>query len=74
MFSSSQFYSFFLLLLFLGINQNAFSAPIQEIKVAYLTQEKRPAAALSNLEEFVKGKGWQGRIDNVLKDYVAHHK
>jgi len=60
MFSSSQFYSFFLLLLFLGINQNAFSAPIQEIKVAYLTQEKRPAAALSNLEEFVKGKGWQG--------------
>jgi len=21
-----------------------------------------------------KGKGWQGRIDNVLKDYVAHHK
>ncbi len=60
MFSSSQFYSFFLLLLFLGINQNAFSAPVQEIKVAYLTQEKRPAAALSNLEEFVKDKGWQG--------------
>ncbi len=21
-----------------------------------------------------KGKGWQGRIDHVLKDYVAHHK
>ena len=21
-----------------------------------------------------KGKGWQGCIDNVLKDYVAHHK
>ena len=21
-----------------------------------------------------KGKGWQGRIDNVLKEYVAHHK
>ncbi len=21
-----------------------------------------------------KGKGWQGRIDNILKDYVAHHK
>ena len=21
-----------------------------------------------------KGKGWQGRIDNVLKDYVDHHK
>ena len=20
------------------------------------------------------GKGWQGRIDNVLKEYVAHHK
>jgi len=20
------------------------------------------------------GKGWQGRIDNILKDYVAHHK
>lgn len=21
-----------------------------------------------------KGKGWQGRIDSVLKDYVANHK
>mgnify|MGYP000138417406 CR=1 FL=1 len=21
-----------------------------------------------------EGKGWQGRIDNILKDYVAHHK
>ncbi|MEA3303351.1 MAG: BrnA antitoxin family protein [Pseudomonadota bacterium] len=21
-----------------------------------------------------KGKGWQGSIDNVLKEYVAHHK
>ncbi len=21
-----------------------------------------------------KGKGWQGRIDSILKDYVAHHK
>ena len=21
-----------------------------------------------------EGKGWQGRIDHVLKDYVAHHK
>lgn len=20
------------------------------------------------------GKGWQGRIDSVLKEYVAHHK
>lgn len=21
-----------------------------------------------------EGKGWQGRMDNVLKEYVAHHK
>ena len=21
-----------------------------------------------------EGKGWQGRINNVLKEYVAHHK
>ncbi len=21
-----------------------------------------------------KGKGWQGRIDSILKDYVAHQK
>ncbi len=21
-----------------------------------------------------EGKGWQGRIDHVLKEYVAHHK
>lgn len=21
-----------------------------------------------------QGKGWQGRIDSILKDYVAHHK
>ncbi len=21
-----------------------------------------------------KGKGWQGRIDNVLKEYMVHHK
>lgn len=21
-----------------------------------------------------QGKGWQGRIDHVLKEYVAHHK
>ena len=21
-----------------------------------------------------KGKGWQGRIDHILKEYVAHHK
>ncbi|WP_244559206.1 BrnA antitoxin family protein [Bathymodiolus platifrons methanotrophic gill symbiont] len=20
------------------------------------------------------GKGWQGRVDHVLKEYVAHHK
>ena len=58
--SRSQFYRFFLLLLSLGVSQNAFSAPIQEIKVAYLTQEKKPAAALSNLDELVKDKGWQG--------------
>lgn len=34
----------------------------QEIKIAYLTQEKQVPAALSNLEEFIMDKGLQGAL------------
>jgi len=47
------------------------------------SKEKQPPAPKSDTRRVspevaeyfrAKGKGWQGRIDSVLKDYVAHHK
>jgi len=60
--SSSQFLRFFLLLCGVAWSQSSISAPVQEIKVAYLSQEQKVPAALSNLEEFIQNKGLQGAL------------
>jgi len=74
----SQFAILFWLLLFLGLNQNSLATPVQEIKIAYLSQEKKLPAALSNLEAFVKNKGLQGAIlalndNNTTGSFTAQH-
>ncbi len=46
--------------LFLSIN--SYAEHKQEIKIAYLTQEKQVPAALSNLEPFITDKGLQGAL------------
>lgn len=72
------FMRFFVLLVsFLGSGA-VFSAPNQEIRVAYLTQEKKPLAALSNLDEVVKDKGWQGanlglNDNNTTGQFTGQH-
>lgn len=50
--------------LFLGISVsiNCYAAHKQEIKIAYLSQEKQVPAALSNLEPFIVDKGLQGAL------------
>ncbi|MDC9728503.1 MAG: ABC transporter substrate-binding protein [Methyloprofundus sp.] len=68
---------FVLLVSFLGSGA-VFSAPNQEIRVAYLTQEKKPLAALSNLDEVVKDKGWQGanlglNDNNTTGQFTGQH-
>lgn len=50
------------LLLSLFLNVNSYAEHKQEIKIAYLTQEKQVPAALSNLEEFISDKGLQGAL------------
>ncbi len=60
--SSSQFLRFFLLLCGVAWSQSSISAPVQEIKIAYLSQEQKVPAALSNLEEFIQNKGLQGAL------------
>jgi len=60
--SSSQFLRFFLLLCSVAWSQISISAPVQEIKIAYLSQEQRVPAALSNLDEFIQNKGLQGAL------------
>jgi len=60
--TSPQFLRFFLLLCSIAWSQGGISAPVQEIKVAYLSQEQKVPAALSNLEEFIQNKGLQGAL------------
>jgi len=60
--SSSQFLSFLLLFCSVAWSQISVSAPVQEIKIAYLSQEQKIPAALSNLEEFIQNKGLQGAL------------
>jgi ABC transporter substrate binding protein (PQQ-dependent alcohol dehydrogenase system) len=78
MFSGSRFCNLFLLLFSLVGSQNSNSAPIQQIKVAYLTQESKAPAALSNLDEFVKDKGWEGILlalndNNTTGKFTGQH-
>lgn len=75
---SARFFSCFLLLFSLCGIQNVISAPVQEIKVAYLAQEKKQPAALSNLEAFVKHKGWLGaklalNDNNTTGQFTGQH-
>jgi ABC transporter substrate binding protein (PQQ-dependent alcohol dehydrogenase system) len=78
MVSSARFFSCFLLLFSLCGAENVISAPVQEIKVAYLAQEKKQPAALSNLEAFVKHKGWLGaklalNDNNTTGQFTGQH-
>ena len=51
-----------ILLLPLISNSKLLASEQQEIKIAYITQEKQVPAALSNLEPFITDKGLQGAL------------
>ena len=46
----------------LFLSFNSFAEHKQEIRIAYLTQEKQMPAALSNLDPFISDKGLQGAL------------
>ena len=50
------------LLLSLFLTSHSYAEHKQEIKIAYLSQEKQVPAALSNLEPFISDKGLQGAL------------
>ena len=50
------------LFLSLFLNNTSYAEHKQEIKIAYLSQEKQVPAALSNLESFISDKGLQGAL------------
>jgi len=54
--------TFYLVLLSLVWSNKLLASEQQEIKIAYLTQEKQVPSALSNLEPFIKDKGLQGAL------------
>ena len=62
----------------LACSSKLLAGEAQEIKIAYITQEKQVPAALSNLEPFITDKGLQGALlglkdNNTTGQFTAQH-